>query len=51
MDEDGHNLTVGELAGELAAALALDLAAMQQRLVPQRGKGQPEISDTAQQFE
>ena len=36
---------------KLAAALALDLTALEQHLFPLFGKSQPEIIDTAKQLE
>jgi hypothetical protein len=36
---------------EVAAALALDLPTVEQRLLPSRGKSPPAIIDTAEQFE
>jgi hypothetical protein len=47
VNQEGHDLAFHQLA----AALALDLPAVEQRLFPGRGRGQPEIIDSAEQFE
>ena len=47
VNQEGHDFAFRELA----AALAFDLPAVQQGLFPQGSKPQPEIIDTAKQFE
>ena len=47
VDQDGHHFAFGELA----AALALDLPGLEQRVFPRGSKGFPKVIDMAKQFE